>query len=317
MLCSLPIIASLLASCAPAPPTASGYVEGDFVLVAPIETARLEEVAVARGDTVAQGAPLLRQERRDAEIAVARSEAAVARARAELADLRRGARPEEIAVAEAEVDKAAADLQEAETELKRVEGLFQRNVVPQAQLDAARTRRTIAAAVLREARARLDVLRLPARAGRIEAAEAALREAEAALEAAQWKLSQRTLAAPVGGTVADVYRFAGDIAGPQAPALSILPPDGIKLRFFVPEAKYAQIALGDSLAFSCDGCPAGLSATVSYMSDSPEFTPPVIYSVEARQKLVYLAEARPDDAAAAAVLKPGQIVDVVLPGAAP
>ena len=52
--------------------------------------------------------------------------------------------------------------------------------------------------------------------------------------------------------------------------------------------------------------------TVSYVSPDPEFTPPVIYSLENRQKLVYLVEARPNDGAWA--LAPGQIVDVDLEG---
>jgi HlyD family secretion protein len=52
---------------------------------------------------------------------------------------------------------------------------------------------------------------------------------------------------------------------------------------------------------------------VSYISPEPEFTPPVIYSLETRQKLVYLVEARPE--ADAQRLQPGQIVDMVLPGA--
>ena len=60
----------------------------------------------------------------------------------------------------------------------------------------------------------------------------------------------------------------------------------------------------------CDGCPDGLTATVSYVSDEPEFTPPVIYSVENRQKLVYRIEARPTNGARR--LRPGQIVDVAL-----
>ena len=60
----------------------------------------------------------------------------------------------------------------------------------------------------------------------------------------------------------------------------------------------------------CDGCPDGLTATVSYVADEPEFTPPVIYSVENRQKLVYRVEARPGPDARA--LRPGQIVDVAL-----
>ena len=83
----------------------------------------------------------------------------------------------------------------------------------------------------------------------------------------------------------------------------------VKLRLFVPEAEIASVALGAVLHDNCDGC-AAATARVTYVSDAPEFTPPVIYSLQNRQKLVYLIEARPD--AGAAALKPGQIVDVDL-----
>ena len=79
---------------------------------------------------------------------------------------------------------------------------------------------------------------------------------------------------------------------------------------FVGETAVAGLAPGTELAVRCDGCPDGLTATVSYVSDEPEFTPPVIYSVENRQKLVYRVEARPGPDARA--LRPGQIVDVGL-----
>jgi HlyD family secretion protein len=88
-------------------------------------------------------------------------------------------------------------------------------------------------------------------------------------------------------------------------------PDGaVKIKLYVPEAAFSGIQVGDRLAVSCDGCPAGLMARVSYASPEPEFTPPVIYSLETRQKLSHLIEARPEGEAAA--LKPGQIVDVRL-----
>ncbi len=61
-----------------------------------------------------------------------------------------------------------------------------------------------------------------------------------------------------------------------------------------------------------DGCPDGLKARVSYVSPDPEFTPPVIYSLQNRQKLVYLVEAHPEGNATG--LQPGQIVDVDLAG---
>jgi HlyD family secretion protein len=311
MFCSIAFVAALFSFCEPNESLAVGYVEGEYVLVAPIETARIRALLVERGQKTEAGAILVEMERRDTEILASQAEAAVARARAELADLQRGARDAEIAVAAAAVESARADLDEAEREFARIQVLFERNVAAQSQLDLARAKREIAQARLQESEARLAVLRLPAREGRIAAVEAASREAAAKLEAAQWRLAQRMLNAPVSGVVADVFRFPGDLAGPQAPVLSILPENGIKLRFYVPEPNYADVRLGDEVAFRCDGCPDGLRATISYLATNPEFTPPVIYSLNARQKLVYLAEARFDTDTG--TLKPGQIVDVLLP----
>lgn len=309
-LCSVPILAALFTACDSPPPLAVGYVEGEYVLVAPSETARIEDLHVDRGDRIQLGTILVALERRDVEIQIAQAVAAHARAASELADLQQGARPEEIAVAEAAVDAASVELDEAERELLRISGLFDRDVAPQSQLDLARTNVDVAAAHLRQTQADLAVLRLPARADRIAAAEAAVAEAAAALDAARWRLGERTLMAPASGEISDIYRFPGDLAGPQAPVLSILPDGGVKLRFYVPQASYSRIELGTGLAVSCDECPEDLLAAVSYISTSPEFTPPVIYSLDSRQQLVFLAEAQLLGDARS--LHPGQIVDVYL-----
>jgi HlyD family secretion protein len=90
--------------------------------------------------------------------------------------------------------------------------------------------------------------------------------------------------------------------------LSILPDGAIKLRLFMPERALSGISRGTVLRVHCDGCAGNLKASVSYVANEPEFTPPVIYSLENRQKLVYLVEAVP--LGKTQKLKPGQIVDV-------
>ena len=92
----------------------------------------------------------------------------------------------------------------------------------------------------------------------------------------------------------------------------MLPDDALKLTLYAPEAALSSLALGQPLAVRCDGCPSGLTAAVSYIAREPEFTPPVIYSLDQRQTLVYLVEARPAHDVALR-LQPGQIVDVDLP----
>jgi len=308
-LCALPFLAGLL-GCPSYDGLAVGYVEGEYVHLAPVSTAELIEVAVRQGDRVAAGAIVARQERTDAEIALAEAEAARRQVEAELANLREGSRREEIAVTEASLEAARVLLREAERQADRQTALADRNVVSQASLDSAVAGRDTARTQVAELQAQLAVQRLPARPQVVAAAESRLAGAEAAARDAAWRLEKRTVTAPVAGSVADVFRRSGEIAGPSAPVISLLPDGAYKLVVYVGEAAVAGVAPGAALAVRCDGCPDGLTATVSYVSDSPEFTPPVIYSVGTRQKLVYRVEARPGPDAA--MLRPGQIVDVAL-----
>lgn len=312
LLCSLPLAATLFSSCAPPPPLAVGYVEGDYVLLAPIEVATVETVRVRRGERVAPGVALATLESGDARIAVSEAQAGLSQAKALLADLRIGRRPEEIAVLEASLRSAQAQSDEAARVVERTRDLFKRGIATQAQLDEANTQLELAQAAIGQAKANLAVAGLPAREEAINAAQSQVRQAEAKLEQARWRLSKRAIQSPSAGRVDDVIRTPGDTAGPSAPVLSILPDGAMKLKLFVPETAFSSIAMGDRLSVRCDGCAPGLTALVSYVSPDPEFTPPVIYSLETRQKLVYLVEARPEGDASR--LKPGQIVDVELAG---
>ena len=126
---------------------------------------------------------------------------------------------------------------------------------------------------------------------------------------AEWHLAQRTVTAPVGGRVADVLAQPGETMAAGAPVVSILPPENIFVRFFVPEAALSGLHRGDPVAFSCDGCRPSLTGTVSFISPTAEYTPPVIYSESSRTKLVYRIEARPPPDQAA-LINPGQPIDV-------
>ncbi len=310
--CAIPVIASLIGACGGAGPLAVGYVEGEYVLVSPIETAQIVELSVKRGDRIGVGQPLVRLERRDAEIAVAQSAAGLAQAEGELSNLQQGRRLEEIASIAAALDSARAQAKEARRVLERQSDLLSRGISTQAAFDTASTGLELANAKVAELEANLAVARLPARPDEIRAAQAGVKQAHAILESAEWRLGKRTLSIPLNGVVSDIIRNTGEVAGPQAPVLSVLPDGALKLRVYVPERALSSIAVGARLKVRCDGCGDGLRATVSYVSADPEFTPPVIYSLENRQKLVYLVEARPDDNAWA--LMPGQIVDVDLEG---
>lgn len=138
---------------------------------------------------------------------------------------------------------------------------------------------------------------------------AAYRDAEAKLNAARTRLDRRSAFSPVAGNVHQIYFRPGETVPAGKPVIALLPPGNIKLRFFVAEKMLPRIAIGDAVEILCDGCAAPVPARITFISRSAEFTPPVIYSREERHKLVYLVEARPDQAEA---LRVGQPIDVVL-----
>lgn len=285
--------------------TLTGYVEGEpLYLAAPVAGA-VSAMHVARGDVVKAGQALFTVDPQTSEAGVQQAQAQLAAAEAQAADARKGQRPVELAVLEANIAAAQARARDAEVTLKRTGELTRQGVASRQQLDDARSAAETAEAQVRAAVRQKDAATLGARADQIRAADDRVRDAQAALRAASVKLAQLSPAAPADGHVEDVFFQQGEWAPANQPILSLLPDERIYVRFFVPERTLAAYRPGRVVRFSCDGCAKGLSAKIVYVSPRPEFTPPVIYSRENRDRLVYMVEAR-----APQRLNPGLPVDV-------
>jgi HlyD family secretion protein len=311
MLLGLAAALAVTSCSGPAPEVLQGYAEGEYVRVATPFAGQLQRLAVKRGDQVKSGDPLFALEQ--ANEAAARREAAdrLARAQAQLENLRKAKRPTEIEAVRAELDQAEAALKLAEANLKRQEELFRESFISRERLDDARTAVARDRARVAGMRAQLATANLPARADEIRAAEAEVAAARAALDQADWRLGQKAQRAPQDALVQDTLFVLGEWVPAGAPVVNLLPPGNIKVRFFVPEKQLGAVRIGQPVRMTCDGCGAPIPGAVSYVAPQAEFTPPVIYSRERREKLVFLAEARPA-AADATRLHPGQPVEVTL-----
>ncbi len=287
-----------------------GYVEGEDVIVAAPGAGWLDRVAVREGDTVRPGDPLFDLDATEERAAHDAVLAELAAARASLEDLEKGKRPPEIAAIQAQLAQTEAQLAFATTELERNEKLVLTNAGARRALQESRMSHDMLQARLDELEADIAVARLPARADQITAQRERVRQLEASLAQADWRLDQRTVTSRVAGRIEEVVRRAGEYAPADGAVLRILPPDALKVRFFVPQARLTGLEPGRNVEVACDGCPPGLEARVSFIATDVEFTPPVIYSVEAREKLVLMVEAR---LPAGSPLRPGQPVDVSLP----
>jgi HlyD family secretion protein len=300
----------------PAPEEWQGYAEADFVKVGPTQQGLLTAVKVERGDRVVKGAPLFEQDDTADRAAVDQAGRLLQQAKEQLANLQNPAKPTEIAQAEANLRDATAARDKVQTDLQRNQALLKSGaataqLVDQEQADLRSATAKIAAgeAALEQAKAALG------RPGEIEAQSAAVDAAQAALAQARWRLAQRSVVSPVSGVVADVLARAGETLAAGAPVVSLLPPENIFVRFFVPEPSLAHVRVGDAVALLCDNCRADVTATVSFIAPQAEYTPPFIYSETTRSKFVFLAEARPNPDQAA-LFNPGQPVSV-RPRAAP
>ncbi len=258
--------------------TLQGYIEGDLLLVGAESTGRIIELAVDAGSKVEANAHLFALD--DEEQKAARNEAA-----ARLEDLKAaGQRPEQIAILQATESRAKAALDFSRSELDRQRALFQKGYSSEARMQQAQSAFDRDEAALKEVRGQITAAELVGR-------EAAIAAAEAALQGAEKALAKRRVAAPVAAGVEDIYFRAGEVVAPGQPVLALLPPGNRKVRFYVPEPSLSALRLGQSVTVQCDGC-TDIKATLTFLSNEAEFTPPVIFSEEERSKLVFRAEAR-------------------------
>ena len=305
------VAASLLAACDNSDSTTfQGYAEGDYVRVAALEGGTVAAIPVQRGDKVSDGALLFQLDMTAETEGFNQASAQLAEAQSRLADVSKGLRPTELDALKAARASAAATSTRANADLSRAKQLFAEGHVSKAALDAATANKNAASAKLRELDAQLATGKLAARDDQVAAAQAQVKAAEAALAQARWRLSQREGHAPNGGTVDDVYFRVGETAAPGQPVVSVLPPENIKLRFFIAEPELARVRVGDKVTLACDACAGNLTGTVRFISTQAEYTPPVIYSENAKSKLVYMAEVTPDSTPE--TFHPGQPVRVTL-----
>ncbi|MDC7695515.1 HlyD family efflux transporter periplasmic adaptor subunit [Asticcacaulis sp. DXS10W] len=286
----------------------TGYVEAQSVAVAAPQSGWLTQVYVDDGAAVSEGQPLFTLDATQQQQALSGAESQRRAAEATASDLSKGAREVDIAPLLKERDQARASLDLARSEEARYARLAPQGYVSQAKLDQLKATRQAAEANVAAIERNIEARRQAARTDQLAAAQAQAQAAGAEVAQAQWVLDERAVNARLSGQVERRLREAGEFVAAGTPVLSVYPKGREFVRFYVPQGDLPKIKVGQSIRLSCDGCQEQ-TAKVRYVSPEAEFTPPVIYSVRERKKLVFLIEATPQKPNA---LKAGQPVDVAL-----
>ena len=261
--------ALMLGACSAQPqPGWLGYGEGDYALIGAPQPGWVTQMRVERGATVHKGDVLFSLDATQQAASRDAARAGLAQAKAALA-------------------------QEQANQAYLARELARQNALARADAGAD-IQRTAAQTAQAQSAARIGQLR------------AQIAQTEASLAGADYTLSQRQVVAQTEGPVEDIYFRPGEYVAASVPVVSVLPPGQVYVRFFVPEPELARVHLGQKLRISCDGC-KDATAEVSFIAAQAEFTPPVIFSIGNREKLVFKAEAR---AKGGLSVHPGQPVEV-------
>ena len=305
-------IVGLVACSEKASSTFQGYAESESLHIAAPFAGVLDQLQVTRGQQVAANAPLFVLEQASEAAQRREAEARLAAATARLANLQAARRSSEVDAVRARGQQAKATRELSTSQLAQQEKLFKQGFISQAKFDEARSlyQRDLARVAELNAETRTATISV----GREEEIGAAKRDVDAAkavLAQNDWKVAQKSMIAPLAGLIENTYFSRGEWVPAGQPIVSLLPPDKIKVRFFVSENILGNIKVGQSVSLACSGCGAPIKASITFIAAQPEFTPPVIYSKDSRAKLVFYVEAKPTPEQAVR-LHPGQPVDVAL-----
>ncbi|WP_319381522.1 HlyD family efflux transporter periplasmic adaptor subunit [Thiomicrorhabdus sp.] len=286
-----------------------GYVEADYRYIASPASGWLKRVDVKEGDSISVGQALffLGDDLQQAQLKSAQK--LVEQSEAQWRDLQSGARQEELDVLQAQLREARAQLKLAAMEKQRWGALVSKGTAATNLGDQAQERWEVAKAQVRLIESNIAVAKLAAREEVQKASKAAFEQAESERVQAQWQLDQRSVYSRLAGRVEQRFHYPGEFVAAGTPILALLPSDSLKVKFFIGEAELSDLYLGQSVKVQRDGQVQPLTAEIRFISDSASYTPPVIFSNAARQKLVFLVEAH----LAQGSLRPGQPVDVLLP----
>ncbi len=107
-----------------------------------------------------------------------------------------------------------------------------------------------------------------------------------------WKINHKRNNATQNGIIFDTYFTQNEFVNAGQPVLSLITAQNIKIIFFIPEEKLSTFKLGQKIVASTNTVADLITGEVSYISHEAQYTPPIIYSREEREKLVFRVEAR-------------------------
>lgn len=307
----LPLMILCISNCSDNNPKEfQGYIEADNIYIASPYSGTLEVLAVKRGQAVNKDQLLFQLDKNPEILQVSEFKESIQQAIHLLRDLQQPKREPEIEAIKAQIEQDKANKLLTDIRLKRQQALLARGATNQDAVDEVLARYKQLEQLIIEHTANLKLAQLGSRKEQIEAQISNVERIREQFKQALWRLQQKNSKAPFAGLIFDTYFREGEFVPSQQPILSLLTPQNIHIEFFIPNTVLNTIHLGQSITFTATNYRSRSTALISYISPEAEYMPPLIYSRENNEKLVFRIQATFNEFDK---YKPGQPVTVYLP----
>jgi HlyD family secretion protein len=302
----------LLIGCSKDQPTSyQGYVEGEYVNIASSQSGRLDKLFVTRGEEVNISTPLFALDSENESSQLHQNESELASAQAVLTDMEKGSRNEELNVIKAQLTQAIANAKNAHAQFLRTQELYNANASSKEILDNATASEQQSSAAVVELQERFKVAQLGDRKDRLQAQKGKIAQIQSQIAQASWRLREKALKSPSQALVFDTLYCVGEFVPVGGIVVRLLPPQNRKIRFFIPQNVAEKLSIRQAIYFQPMNTTKTTEGHITYISPEAEYTPPLIYSNESKERLLFMVEAYPllQDAPH---LHPGQPIRVIL-----
>ncbi|MDP3562765.1 MAG: HlyD family efflux transporter periplasmic adaptor subunit [Legionellaceae bacterium] len=285
-------ITTILTSCDKPRHKYQGYIEGENIYLESQFPGKLMKMFVSRGSKVKKGDLLFVLDPKPQRFLLDEAGALYVQGHAILADLKKPKRQPELDTIKAQIAQANAQLALAELRVKRNTTLYSKHVLDKDSLDATVEHLNEIKAVKSQFESHLALAELGARQDQITAQEAQMTMLGAKMKAAQWQAQEKRITAPTDGVIYDIYYRKGEYVVGTKPMAALLAPQNIYIEFFVPLDGMKNLKIGQKIGFSYENDTKLNPAVITYVSPEAEYMPPLVYSRENSDKIVFRVKAK-------------------------
>lgn len=294
LIISLLISLVFLQSCGNKKNTYQGYVAGTNTYIAPQFEGKLKKLAVKRGDKVEKGALLFALDDKPQVYVLNESTALLQESIAQLTDLAKPKRTQRLDIIRAKIKQVEAQINLAQLRENRNQTLFDKKVLAKDSLDVSHEHLNELLAKKKQLESELELSMLGARPDIIDAKKSAIQSLKIKIKHLSWVLSSKVEYSPDAGVVCDTFYVEDELVTKAKPVVALLFPKNIYLEFFVPYLEAKNLYIGKEIEYYfMDENKHIKLAKITFISPEAEYVPPLVYSRDNSDKIVFKIKAKP------------------------